>query len=193
MSGRPAAFLDRDGTLVHDAHYLSRPDQLRLVPGAAAAVRALNEAGVAAVVITNQSGIARGYFSAEEYRAVEHALDRMFAKAGARLDGSYHCPHHPDHGGPCDCRKPGTLLYRQAAADLSLDPAASLFVGDRWRDVMPALELGGAGTLVPSPDTPPVDVVRATREASVAPSLGRAVDDFLRSRLGLPRTGTPRA
>ena len=170
MSGRAAAFLDRDGTLVHDAHYLSRPDQLRLMPGAAEAVRALNEAGVAAVVITNQSGIARGYFSTDEYRVVERALGQMLAGAGARLDGSYHCPHHPEHDGPCDCRKPGTALYRRAAADLQLDPAASLYVGDRWRDVAPALELGGVGVLVPSPDTPPR---RTSRAPAAMPSWRR--------------------
>ena len=172
---RRAAFLDRDGTLVEDVHYLTRPDQLRLLPGAADAVRALNEAGVAAVVVTNQSGIARGFLSEAEYAATERRLDEMLRAAGARLDGSYHCPHHPELTGPCACRKPGVLLHERAAAELGLDLAASLFVGDRWRDVEPALRLGGRGALVPSPDTPAEEVVRAARAATVADTLGEAV------------------
>lgn len=178
-AARPAAFLDRDGTLVEDVHYLARPEQLVLRPGAAAAVRALNAAGVAAVVVTNQSGIARGLLDDAAYLKVERALDAMLRAAGAHLDASYHCPHHPDFGGPCECRKPGLLLYQRAVADHGLDAARSLFVGDRWRDVAPALRLGGLGVLVPSPDTPAGDVERARREAAVASTLGAAVDGFL--------------
>ena len=178
-SGRRAAFLDRDGTLVEDVHYLARPEQLRLLPGAADAVRALNEADVLAIVVTNQSGIARGYLSAADYEAVERALDGMLRDAGGRLDASYHCPHHPEITGPCDCRKPGTLLHELAAAEHGVELAASLYVGDRWRDVAPATRFGGLGVLVPSPDTPPEEVARAERAAIVARSLGDAVARLL--------------
>ena len=176
---RRAAFLDRDGTIVEDAHYLSRAEQLVLLPDAAAAVRALNAAGVPAVIVTNQSGIARGYFTAAEYRAVEHALVALLAREGAAVQATYHCPHHPDVTGPCDCRKPGVALYERAAAEHALDLGASLYAGDRWRDVAPALRFGATGVLVPSPDTPAVDRARAAREAQVAPTLLSAVQRFL--------------
>ena len=177
MTGAPrrAAFLDRDGTIVEDAHYLSRPEQLVLLPGAADAIRRLNEAGVAAVIVTNQSGIGRGFFTADEYEVVERALVDMLEAAGARVLATYHCPHHPDVTGTCECRKPGVALYERAAREHGLDLAASLFVGDRWRDVEPALRLGGRGALVPSPDTPAEEVVRAARAATVADTLGEAV------------------
>lgn len=148
MSGRPAVFLDRDGTLIDDLHYLRDPAGVRLLPGAADAVRRLNRAGVAAVVVTNQSGIARGLLSETEYLATAARLDALLGAAGARLDGHYHCPHHPSLTGPCDCRKPGTLLYRRAERDLGLDLPASWWVGDRLRDVAAAAVLGGRGMLV---------------------------------------------
>lgn len=150
MSGRPAVFLDRDGTLIEDLHYLRDPARVRLLPGAAEAIRRLNAGGYAAVVVTNQSGIARGLLTEAEYQATARRLDALLGAEGARLDGHYHCPHHPSLSGPCDCRKPGALLYRQAAADLRLDPTASWWVGDRLRDIAAASLLGGRGILVRS-------------------------------------------
>lgn len=181
---RAAAFLDRDGTVVEDVHYLARPDQLWLLPGAVEGVRALVAAGVPAVIVTNQSGIARGLFSGEDYAAVERALEDMLRDQEAPVAATYHCPHHPDFTGPCGCRKPGVELYERAARDLDLDLAASLYVGDRWRDVEPALHFGGMGVLVPSPHTPPDDVERATLDASVAASLDDAVSLYLTTRGG---------
>src|SRR5690606_27996549 len=90
-------------------------------------------------------------------------------------DGSYHCPHEPERSGPCECRKPGTLLHRHAARDLQLDVARSVFIGDRFRDIAPAQTLGGRGILVPSVDTPSDDIARAEREATLAPTLRDAV------------------
>jgi D-glycero-D-manno-heptose 1,7-bisphosphate phosphatase len=176
---RRAAFLDRDGTLIEDRHYLADPASVSLMAGAAAALRALNEAGVAVVVVTNQSGIARGHFSEAEYERVEARVVELFAEAGARIDATYHCPHHPELTGPCACRKPGTLLYERAASAMGLDPARSLYVGDRWRDVAPALAFGGIGVLVATPDTPAGDVVRASEEARLATTLAAAVERFL--------------
>ena len=178
-AARRAAFLDRDGTIVEDAHYLSRPEQLVLLPGAADAIRRLNEAGVPVVIVTNQSGIGRGFFTGDEYAVVERALVEMLDASGARVLATYHCPHHPDVTGSCECRKPGLALYERAAREHGLDLAASLFVGDRWRDVAPALRLGGTGVLVPSPDTPEEDRRRAHDEARVAATLLAAVDAFL--------------
>lgn len=148
MSGRPAVFFDRDGTLIEDLHYIRDPAGVRLLPGAADAVRRLNAAGYAAVVVTNQSGIARGLMSEADYQATARRLDELLADHGARLDGHFHCPHHPALSGPCECRKPGPLLYRQAAAELGLDLERSWWVGDRIRDVAAAAVLGGRGVLL---------------------------------------------
>ena len=148
MSRRPAVFLDRDGTLIEDRHYLGDPAGVRLLSGAADAVRRLNAAGVPAVVVTNQSGIARGLFTEADYQATVRRLDELFAQEGARIDAHYHCPHLPEISGPCDCRKPGPLLYELAARDLALDLERSWWVGDRLRDIEAAGRFGGHGTLV---------------------------------------------
>lgn len=179
MTERLAAFLDRDGTLIEDAHYLADPDGVRLLPEAAAAVALLNRAGVLAVVITNQSGIAQGLVSEAQYEGTRARLVELLAAEGARIDATYHCPHHPSVSGSCDCRKPATGMYRQAAREHQIALAHALYVGDRRRDVEPALELGGTGTLVPSPETPPNDVAWARTHARVAHSLGAAVRDYL--------------
>jgi D-glycero-D-manno-heptose 1,7-bisphosphate phosphatase len=148
VSRRLAVFLDRDGTLIEDRHYLRDPGQVQLLPGAAEAVRRLNAATIPAVVVTNQSGIARGLLTEADYAGTVRRLDELLAAAGARLDGHYHCPHLPDVTGPCDCRKPAPLLYERAARDLDLDLAASWWVGDRERDLGAADRLGGRAILV---------------------------------------------
>jgi D-glycero-D-manno-heptose 1,7-bisphosphate phosphatase len=145
---RPAAFLDRDGTVIVERQFLSRPEDVELIPGAARALKRLAEAGFALVLVTNQSGIARGLFGEEEYRAVQARLADLLRDAGVRLDGEYHCPHHPDFTGPCNCRKPAPGLFLQAARDLGLDLAGSVYIGDRLRDVLPGLALGGRAFLV---------------------------------------------
>lgn len=182
---RPAAFLDRDGTIMRDIHYPRDPEAVVLIPDAAAAIRRLDAAGVAVIVVTNQSGIAQGKVEVREYEAVRDRVDALLAAAGARVDAHYHCPHHPDFTGPCECRKPGTLLYRTAAREHGLDATRSLFAGDRWRDVQPGLELGGVAVLVPSEATPAADRERATREALVLPTLQQAVELYLAQR-GVP-------
>lgn len=179
MTSRPAAFLDRDGTLIEDAHYLADPDGVHLLPGVAEPIIALNEAGYPAIVITNQSGIAQGLLTESQYEATRHRLAELLAAHGARIDASYHCPHHPSVSGSCDCRKPGPGLYVRAARDHDIDLARSLYVGDRRRDVEPATELGGTGILVPSSETPPNDVYWARTHALVMHSLDEAVNHWL--------------
>jgi len=142
-SGHRAVFLDRDGTIVEDPGFLHEPGEVRLLPGAAAAIRRLNDAGWLVVIVSNQSGIARGVYDAAAYAAVQRRLVELLAAHGARLDGAYFCPHHPDITGPCDCRKPGVRLFRDAAAGLDLDLARCFWVGDRVSDVEPARVLGG--------------------------------------------------
>ncbi len=174
-----AAFLDRDGTLIVDAHYLADADRVELVPGAAAAVRRLRAAQVHPIVITNQSGIAQGFITEAQYVATRSRLATLLAAEGAEVELQLHCPHHPDVTGPCRCRKPGTLLYEQAAERLGIDLTRSLFAGDRWRDVEPGLTLGGMAVLVPSPATPAEERDRAERRGLLAPTLGDAVTRFL--------------
>jgi D-glycero-D-manno-heptose 1,7-bisphosphate phosphatase len=146
--GRRAVFLDRDGTIVEDPGYLHEPEQVRLLPGAAAAIRGLNTAGYLVVVVTNQSGIARGLYTVADYRAVEKRLGELLAAARARIDASYFCPHHPQAPEPCACRKPRTKLFLEAQAALGIDLTHSWWVGDRLSDVQPARALGGKGILV---------------------------------------------
>jgi D-glycero-D-manno-heptose 1,7-bisphosphate phosphatase len=143
-----AVFLDRDGTIIEDAGYLGEPAKVRLLPGAAQAIRQLNEHDFRVVVVTNQSGIARGLLSLQDYRATQLRLDELLAREKALVDAHYFCPHLPEVTGPCECRKPGTLLYRQAAERLGIDLPQSWWVGDRVRDVLPAEALGGRGILV---------------------------------------------
>jgi histidinol-phosphate phosphatase family protein len=148
VSGLAAVFLDRDGTLIEDRHYLRDPHQVALLPGAATAVRRLARAGLPVVVVSNQSGIARGLLTEDDYLATTQRLDALLAADGARLAGHYHCPHLPEISGPCECRKPGPLLYRRAAADLDIDLTRSWWVGDRVRDIVAATGFGGRGILV---------------------------------------------
>ena len=175
-----AAFLDRDGTIIRDANYIRDPNDAELLPTVAEAIRQLNERHILAIVITNQSGIARGLLTAQDYEAVRQRIDVLLSQSGAHVDASYMCPHYPDVSGPCDCRKPGLALYRQAIAEHDVDPSRSVFIGDRWRDVAPASALGGSAILLEVESTPPEDRERARREAiATEHSLGAAVDRFL--------------
>ena len=176
---RRAAFLDRDGTLITDVHFLADPDDVVMMPNADLAVRALNDAGVLAIVVTNQSGIARGLVTEEQYQATAQRLREVFATRGARLDAMYHCPHHPDFTGPCECRKPGTLLFRRAAAEHGIDVTRSGYIGDRLRDIEPAKTLGGRGIMVPVPTTPPEELEAAKRAFAVVGTLMEAVQAVL--------------
>lgn len=186
MSGgaRPVVFLDRDGTLIRDAHYLRDPARVALLPGVVDALKRCASAGYALVVITNQSGIARGLLTEADYDAVRARLDAELARHGIALTDSLHCPHEPSISGPCDCRKPGDLLHRRAADTHHLSLVDSVCIGDRWRDVAPAQTLGGRGILVPSTDTPAEDIARATQSAEVAQSLEDAVSLVLGPRRG---------
>jgi D-glycero-D-manno-heptose 1,7-bisphosphate phosphatase len=153
VASRPAFFIDRDGTLTEEVGYVNHPSRLRLLPRSAEAIRRLNKAGIAAVVATNQSGIARGYFSEEVLQAVNAEMVRQLKQAGAHLDGVYVCPHHPTEGEPpwradCDCRKPKPGLLLRAAHELGLDLAASVVVGDKASDLAVARAVGAAGVLV---------------------------------------------
>ncbi len=148
QSPRRAVFLDRDGTIVEDPGYLHEPDRVRLLPGAGEALLRLRAAGYLVITVSNQSGIARGWYAVADYAAVQRRLGELLTAHGAQLDGSYFCPHHPQFTGPCECRKPGVKLFRDAQSALGIDFTQSYWVGDRLSDVEPAHALGGRAILV---------------------------------------------
>ena len=180
MSQR-AAFLDRDGTLIYDYHFIGNPKRVELLPGVGAAVRRLNESGWLVLIVTNQSGIARGFFTEADYQRVEARTVELLAQDGARIDASYMCPQAPDYDGPDPCRKPGVALYRRAAKDHDIDLARSWYIGDKLRDVQPAAEVGGRGILIPNDETPKEQIETARAQFEVADTLDEAVSRIIES------------
>jgi len=148
MTARPAVFLDRDGTLVDDPGFLKDPNDVRLLPGSGEALARLARAGFAIVIVTNQSGIGRGLLTYDDYQRVQGRVQELLGQDGAHVDATYYCPHSPADDDPCDCRKPGTRMYRDAERDLDLDMAGSWWVGDRLSDLHPAEAFGGRAILV---------------------------------------------
>lgn len=193
---RPALFIDRDGTLIADAHYLADPSLVRLLRGAGSAVARANAAGVLTIVVTNQSGIARGLITPAQYEAVRAQTDALLLQKGARVDATHHCPHWPAISGPCDCRKPLLGMYHQASAAFGIDLARSAYIGDRWRDVEPAQKTGGFGVLVPGVETEEADIENARQHISprirIAQSIGDAVDLALAELASTAPTETSR-
>jgi D-glycero-D-manno-heptose 1,7-bisphosphate phosphatase len=149
---RPAIFIDRDGTLSHEVGYVNHLSRFRLYPYAVDAVRLINRSGFLAVVVTNQAGVARGYFPESLVHEVHGALRAALEKGGARLDGLYVCLHHPSVGDPpyrqdCDCRKPRPGLLRRAETELGVDLRRSWMVGDRRNDLEVAWNAGARAAL----------------------------------------------
>jgi D-glycero-D-manno-heptose 1,7-bisphosphate phosphatase len=150
-----AVFLDRDGTIIEEQHYLRALDHIQLVPGSADAIRLLRDRGFVIVVVTNQAGVAKGYFDEAFVERAHRHLDDLLRAHGASVDRYYYCPHHPDgvieaYRCHCECRKPATGLIEAAQADLGLDLAGSFVVGDKWLDVELADRAGATGILVRS-------------------------------------------
>lgn len=187
---KPALFLDRDGVLNAEVNGVHRPEQLRLLPGVAAAVARTNAAGIPAICITNQPDLAKGFFTKDDLTRVFAALDTALAvEAGAYLDDMFYCPHHPESGWPgevadlkidCDCRKPKPGLLLAAAVKHNIDLARSWFVGDRHTDIVAAHAAGARGILIRS------DTAQAGRSTSdaipdyITDNLPDAVDHVLR-------------
>ena len=149
----PAVFLDRDGTLIHDVGYLSRLDQVTIYPWTIEALRLLAREGFTLVIVTNQAGVARGYFDEAFVQETHRHLSDRFAAGGARVGGFYYCPHFPDatveaYRRDCECRKPKPGLVRQAARELGLALDRSFVVGDKWADIEMAQAVGARGVLV---------------------------------------------
>lgn len=144
---RPALFMDRDGTLSEEVGYVNHPSRFRVFPYTAEAIKLLNDNGWLAILVTNQAGVARGYFSEDVIIKVHEQLTRALENASAKLDAIYYCAHHPSVGEPpyrldCDCRKPKTGLIDRATKDLEIDLARSWMVGDRYGDIELARNAG---------------------------------------------------
>jgi D-glycero-D-manno-heptose 1,7-bisphosphate phosphatase len=146
LVSRRFVLLDRDGTINEEVGYVLRPDELRLIPGAADALRELRDLGLGLVVLTNQSPIGRGMLSVDELERIHARLSELLVVHGATLDRIEFCPHRPDEG--CACRKPGTLMVERAAAALGFDPAASWLVGDHGSDLRLGRAVGARTILV---------------------------------------------
>lgn len=154
MSGSSVAiFLDRDGTINEDVNFLSKPEQLILIDGSAEAIKEANELGLKVIVFTNQSGIARGYFTEDDLHKVHKRLDELLAQKGAKIDAYYYCPHHPVEGNgeykvECECRKPKDGMLQRASREQNIDLKKSFVIGDRCIDVQAGKTAGATTILV---------------------------------------------
>ena len=150
---RPAVFLDRDGTVNVEVHYLSQPEQIELLPTVSETISMLNSRGIPVVIVTNQAGIARGYFPEQNLIAIHDHLRQVLAEKNAHVDEIYYCPHHPSaglgvYGKVCDCRKPSPGMLTRAADELAIDLTRSLMIGDRESDLQAGARAGCQTALV---------------------------------------------
>lgn len=148
-----AVFLDRDGTIIEEVGYLDEFDKMKLLPNAPEAIRLINAAGMKAVVVTNQAGVAKGFFDESFVQEVHRRLNAELLNAGAHIERFYYCPHHPEEGLPpyrrtCSCRKPAPGMILEAARELKIDLTQSFFIGDTARDMEAAAAAGVKGILV---------------------------------------------
>ncbi|PKN70958.1 MAG: D,D-heptose 1,7-bisphosphate phosphatase [Deltaproteobacteria bacterium HGW-Deltaproteobacteria-12] len=153
MEKNVAVFLDRDGTINEEVGYLDSLDKLKIIPTAQEAIKLINASGMKAVVVSNQAGVARGFFTEEFVNTVNNRLRALLQQKGARIDKFYYCPHHPEEGKgiylqKCNCRKPAPGMLLQAAQELNIDLLNSYFVGDRFIDMETAKKVGAKGILV---------------------------------------------
>jgi len=187
---RPAVFLDRDGTLTIERGYISDPGVLELIRGAGEAVRTLNDAGILAVIVSNQSGVARGYMSESDMAVVHQRLVELLGGCGARLDGAYYCPNHPEgkilrYTRDWSCRKPETGMIDLAVRELGIDLGRSYFVGDHSTDIEVAKRKGIPGIMVRTGHGEreiEETATKAVPAAYVASDVGDAVRWILRER-----------
>lgn len=163
-----ALFVDRDGTLVPDFHYLAEPARLEVYRGVAEALRLAHDHGYQVVCVTNQSGIERGLYTRETVEAIHHRLNGLLAAAGTRIDAFYYCPHVAETG--CACRKPGIELFDRAREDRGIDLASSAIVGDRWLDVEAGRRLGLVTAMVP-PIGHEVEAIAEVLERHLVPDI----------------------
>lgn len=150
---KAAVFMDRDGTITEEMGYLKEPEKLRLISRSAEAIKLLNKREILAIVVSNQSGVARGYFTEKTVRETHKRLEKLLAEKGAYLNGIYYCPHHPKFGPPkyrkdCNCRKPKSGMLLRAAKKFNLDLKKCYVIGDKVNDIKLARNVGAKGILV---------------------------------------------
>ncbi|RKZ33732.1 D,D-heptose 1,7-bisphosphate phosphatase [bacterium] len=193
----PAVFMDRDGTIIQDVGFIDNTDRIILIPGAIESIRILNNEGFAVVIVTNQSGVARGYFDEETVIAINQKVDKIFRENGARIDAFYYCPHYPNvdeaqitpkintnnslekYWIECECRKPKIGMVEKAVNELSVIP--KLMIGDRESDILLAKNMGVPGILVLTGEgNNQSELVRAEADF-VATDIKHAVQWFLQS------------
>lgn len=179
-------FLDRDGTIARDVHYCRSPDDFELFPAVPEAIKLLGDNGFKVVVITNQSGIARGYFTEDTLAQIHNKMNTELASHGVHVDAIYYCPHHPDDG--CDCRKPGTALFLRAADDLAIDLKNSYVVGDMQIDIDAGKALSCKTVLLTTGSNPVDYPMRGTEPDYVAGDLYQAAQ-WIISRHGMEISG----
>ncbi len=162
--GKVAVFVDRDGTIDFDKHYLADPNELELIPTVAEGIRKLSNAKLPVIVVTNQSGVARGYFSEKTLTEIHERLVEMLDLQGAKIEDVFHCPHMPNAG--CPCRKPAPGMLLDAKKKHGIDLVSSFVIGDRMMDIEMAHAVGAKGVLVPEPgDQYHIDdEIRASKE-----------------------------
>ena len=151
---KKAAFLDRDGVINEDVGHLNNTESFRLLPGAAAAIKKLNESGYCVIVITNQGAIAKGFLTIEILEGIHAKMRAQLAEKGAYIDRVYYCPHHPEgivaeYSIACDCRKPATNMFKEAIADFNIDVTNSFLVGDKSSDILAGSRIGLRTVLLP--------------------------------------------
>lgn len=186
---RRAVFLDRDGTINVEKHYLFQPEAFEFYPGAVDAIGRLNKAGFVVVVVTNQSGIARGYFSEQDVEALHRYMDCLLEEAGVRVDGYYYCPHHPEHGDSryrkvCNCRKGKPGMLEAAGQEYGLSLRDSFLVGDRGSDIEAAKAVGSTPILVKTGYGEATHGEAVAQDVVVASDLGEAVEWILQQTTG---------
>ena len=195
--GRPALFLDRDGTVIEEKGYLHRIDEIVVIPGAAEVISAANKRGIPVVMVTNQSGIGRGYYSWTEFKAVQDAFLAILAAHGdAKIDAVYACAHHPEAEGLLAhpdhlARKPNSGMLLQAARDLALDLKSSWLIGDKANDIEAAKRAGIAGALHVATGYGAAERQRAAKLAGPNFDLcfGQSIADAMTLRVLMPKDG----
>lgn len=145
---RPAIFLDRDGTINVEKHYLYKLEDWEWIPGAIETIGEFNKAGYSVVIVSNQAGIARGYYGEVDLQRLNQFIQKELAKTGAQVDRFYHCPHHPEFTGECDCRKPKCGMLLRATLELNLDLTRSWLIGDKLTDIQAARAAGVKAVMV---------------------------------------------
>jgi len=179
-----AVFLDRDGTIIEDVGDLNNPIDIKFIPGSIEAIKKLNQAGYKVVVITNQSGVARGLIREDMLQTIDKTVQKTILAGGGQLDAIYYCPHHPQHGHypykrVCNCRKPGPGMILKAAKDLKLDLAQSYMIGDKISDVEAGINAGVKPILVLTGQSARFKEKAAEKMVAICQDLNQAVDSIL--------------